>query len=872
MRRRRVVQAAAAVLAAGALAVPAVGIAEGAPLPSAPAVTPAVTAAVAAADAPAGTYENPVSAGVVDTFPDPSMIRGKDGRYYAYGTQNPVFDSAGEAGERIVPVLVSDDMAHWQYAGDVFPQGARPGWWPGDSRIWAPDIRYVDGSYHLTYGLSNGGIGLSTAPTPTGPWTDRGAVVAHGSDGGCPSGTIDQAMFTDDDGTRYLYWGSYDVLCVSAMTADATALTGPVTQIAAGRRAEGSFVVRHGDHYYLLYSDAGCCDGEFSGYTVKAGRSTSPLGPFVDPDGVDLMASSSKGGIVLAGNGNGFVGPGHNAVQTDLAGQDWMVYHAIDEKDPNFGLVPGAPGNLSKRPLMIDRLDWIDGWPVVNAGAGASAGPQQAPVTTWDVGSTFDDLTGWDATDASPATEADAGGYVALDGGTVRSRATVDGDVRVQGDVRLADAGSVSIGLDGSGTGADVTASLDAATGELVVQGSGGAARAPLPAGFSATWATLSVEVRGGEVTASLAEDAAGEPLATVTTSSAGAVDGAAVVASSTGAADVDNLGAAALSTPVTERVPDPRVGELLPAYSDDFDGSGRPETGDPAWRWVRGGASQATLTGGRLSWPTQGAELYRTDNSASVLLRDAPEGDFVVETKLDLPAQSANRQAGLLLYANDDSFVKLVHSVLPLSRINRSAQVTEFTKEAPRPTTVPATAVFSGPMFGPAPADTMWMRLKYHHDVENGEHEARMATSTDGSTWTWGGTWTWPDGQPVQIGLVSMNTAGATARFDYVHTYAVADPVPDPQVEVTAQARCVGSSAVLAVRALNTGDAPAGVAIATPFGSKPVAQVAPGRSAYQSFAVRKGTVPAGEATVTVTRQGGEPQPVVAAYDAVSCT
>lgn len=41
------------------------------------------------------TYRNPVTADVVDTFPDPAMIRGKDGYWYAYGTQNPVFQTKG---------------------------------------------------------------------------------------------------------------------------------------------------------------------------------------------------------------------------------------------------------------------------------------------------------------------------------------------------------------------------------------------------------------------------------------------------------------------------------------------------------------------------------------------------------------------------------------------------------------------------------------------------------------------------------------------------------------------------------------------------------------------------------------------------------
>ena len=331
------------------------------------------------------TYTNPVSAGVVDTFPDPAMIRGKDGAWYAYGTTNPIFNSTGETGEHILPILRSTDLVDWEYLGDVYPaDAALPAYWAAGTRPWAPDIRYVDGSYHLTYSLSNGGVALLTADTPTGPWTDRGLLIGSAAVAGCPTGNIDQAMFTDSDGTHYLYWGSYDVICVSELNDDATALTGDVTQVAQGRRMEGGFVVQRDGWYYLMYSDAGCCDGAFSGYTVKVGRSENPRGPFVDDHGIDLMALSSKGGFVLSPNGNGFTGTGHNAIQTDLAGQDWLVYHAIPTADPDFPPVDTRAGrlNLSKRPLMIDRLDWIDGWPVVRAGAGASSGEEVAPVTS----------------------------------------------------------------------------------------------------------------------------------------------------------------------------------------------------------------------------------------------------------------------------------------------------------------------------------------------------------------------------------------------------------------------------------------------------------------------------------------------------------
>lgn len=52
------------------------------------------------------------------------------------------------------------------------------------------------------------------------------------------------------------------------------------------------------------------------------------------------------------------MGPGHNAVVTDAAGNDWLVYHAIDPENPDQPAV-----DARKRPMLIDRIDWTDGWP-----------------------------------------------------------------------------------------------------------------------------------------------------------------------------------------------------------------------------------------------------------------------------------------------------------------------------------------------------------------------------------------------------------------------------------------------------------------------------------------------------------------------------
>lgn len=740
------------------------------------------------------TYANPVTEGVVDTFPDPVIIRGKDGLWYAYGTQNPVFQSKGEKGERIMPILRSADMVHWQYAGEVFTPANQPDW-HGGSRLWAPDVRYIDGRYHLYYSVPDRNtVGVATASTPTGPWTDKGPVMKSSS--GCPTGNIDQAQFTDKGGQSYMYWGSYDVLCAAKMNADSTRIEGDVTQVAQGRRMEGAYVVRRDGHYYLFYSDAGCCQGSYSGYKVKVGRATSPTGPFKDDEGVDLMAETSKGGTVVGANGNRWIGPGHNALQTDLAGADWLVYHGIHADDPDLDPTPEINRKqLSKRPMMIDRLDWIDGWPVVRAGAGASEGRQPAPVTSWYAGSTFNDgsLSGWHARGAGTdgwqlADDEDARQYVTHTGGGTDPAYLLAGKkapagLRAEADLKVTSAGGAAGLVFGyQNRGNHVTAWLDRRRNALVTEvmadgRSRGEQVTALPSGFRwDTWHNITAEVRGTRVTVEVSEDRLRDAVATQHrrlpdgTARPGEI-GTAARGAGTAA---DNVGGAKLHTPETTRVPETQPGAQLTDYSDEFNGATVPGTDpDSPWKWVRGPASGTTMTGRALSWPTQNTGLHLDTNTASVLTRDAPEGDYTVETKLHFTPGQANQKAGLALYENDDRYFTLTRSALPLARRDGVLlRNSEFAKEGERPTTTPPTPVFYGETFGGPTADTMWLRLSHHADRAHQENEVRASTSRDGEHWVDAGVWTLPAKRDLKIGLLSLNAAGAVAQFDYLRTY----------------------------------------------------------------------------------------------------
>jgi arabinan endo-1,5-alpha-L-arabinosidase len=337
------------------------------------------------------TYRNPVSRAFADTFADPAVIRAEDGWWYAYGTTDPLRE--GERTPHLIPTARSRDLVTWSHVGDVFDAANRPAWAAGDSAFWAPDIRRLGGRYVLYYVVTqtkvtgepnDNAIGVATSDSPTGPWRDSGGplVGPRRGDSGNPGDfkwTFDPAQFTDRDGTRYLYYGSYyGGIFVTELTADGLGVVGEPTMVAIDNRYEGAYVIRRGRWYYLLASEANCCAGPTTGYSVFAGRSTSPRGPFVDRDGISLLASRVGGTLVISPNGNTWVGTGHNAVVTDLAGQDWLVYHAIDRRDPYLD----EPFGINQRPMLLDRLDWIDGWPTVRAGRWASEGPQPAPVTT----------------------------------------------------------------------------------------------------------------------------------------------------------------------------------------------------------------------------------------------------------------------------------------------------------------------------------------------------------------------------------------------------------------------------------------------------------------------------------------------------------
>ncbi len=292
---------------------------------------------------------------------DPCIIKHGD-TYYVFCTT-----SRGDAGG-FVACRRSRDLVSWEKAGFVFaqvPEWAREAV-PGTRGIWAPDISFFNGLYHLYYSVSTFGsnhsvIGLATNKTldPAGPgfeWVDRGLVVQSRKHD--RFNAIDPNLFVDREGKHWLSWGSFWDGLKMARVDPATGKPlddGKFVSLASRPVARGEpsaieapFIISRGDYYYLFASFDFCCRGAKSTYFTVCGRSRDVAGPYVDVNGRPMIEGG--GSIVIQGDER-FKGTGHNAYLRD-GERDYLVYHAYDTEQK------GTPT------LRISPIHWTpDGWP-----------------------------------------------------------------------------------------------------------------------------------------------------------------------------------------------------------------------------------------------------------------------------------------------------------------------------------------------------------------------------------------------------------------------------------------------------------------------------------------------------------------------------
>jgi len=258
----------------------------------------------------------------------------------------------------------STNLTSWQNA--TAPLSPRPAWVgekvPGANNLWAPDISYFGGTYHLYYAASTFGsnsscIGHATrAALDSGNWADQGTVICSNMGSNDNWNAIDPNIIVDAAGTPWMSFGSF-WSGIKMIKLDSTGARADTTLLAianrpsAGGALEGPWIFERCGTYYLFVSWGACCDGAYD-YNVRVGRSTSVIGPYVDKAGT---AMTQGGGTLLVQGNSTVTAPGHNAILV-YGGKTYNVYHALN----------ASHGNAS---LRIAEIVWdADGWPV-------SAGP-----------------------------------------------------------------------------------------------------------------------------------------------------------------------------------------------------------------------------------------------------------------------------------------------------------------------------------------------------------------------------------------------------------------------------------------------------------------------------------------------------------------
>ncbi|MDR1011745.1 MAG: glycoside hydrolase family 43 protein [Opitutaceae bacterium] len=265
---------------------------------------------------------------------DPFILEDK-GVYYLYGTSSK---------DGIV-VWRSTDLVSWDG-----PCGATNGlalhkkdsW--GERHFWAPEVYKINDKYVMTYSVEMH-IALAESSSPLGPFVQAEKKPLLKEKG------IDSHIFIDADGTPYLYWVRFqggNVIHTARMSRDLKSVDmRTVRRCITARQdtwersdtqpranvAEGPFVIKRGQKYYLSYS---CNNYKSPDYAVGWAVADKPGGPWL----------RGKDNPMLLRH-DGYTGTGHHAFLQTSSGKLYIVYHAHDSEK-----------NISPRRTLIAECHW----------------------------------------------------------------------------------------------------------------------------------------------------------------------------------------------------------------------------------------------------------------------------------------------------------------------------------------------------------------------------------------------------------------------------------------------------------------------------------------------------------------------------------
>lgn len=308
------------------------------------------------ADLGNGNYRNPI---LYADYSDPDAIRvGED--YFMIASS---FCNAPG-----LPILHSKDLVNWKvvnYALDNIPEFRYRNPIHGCG-VWAPSIRYHEGTYYICFPMPDEGIYMTTTKDPFGKWS-KPVNIRPGA------GWIDPCPFWDDDGKAYLVAGvaksriGYkSVLHMVEMQPDGMGLIGEEVKIFDGNEndqvtIEGPKMYKRNGWYYV-FAPAG---GVKTGWQTVL-RSRNPFGPY-------------EYKVVMRQGDSPVNGPHQGAWVDTVTGEDWFL-HFQDVY---------AAGRI----IHLQPMHWENDWPII--GVNKDGNDYGEPVMEYkkpDIGKTAEEL------------------------------------------------------------------------------------------------------------------------------------------------------------------------------------------------------------------------------------------------------------------------------------------------------------------------------------------------------------------------------------------------------------------------------------------------------------------------------------------------
>ena len=202
---------------------------------------------------------------------DPGVME-YNGRLYVYSTNDGYLQNYRPAKNEYskitsLNIMSSSDLVNWYDHGTIEVAGSNGvAKWAFNS--WAPTAAhkniYGKEKFFLYFANSGGGIGVLTADSPTGPWTDPlGRALITKSTPNCNvEWLFDPAVLVDNDGNGYLYFGggvpagrdaNPNTIRVVKLGYDMISLAGTAVNIDAPWVFEDSGINKLGNTYFYSY-------------------------------------------------------------------------------------------------------------------------------------------------------------------------------------------------------------------------------------------------------------------------------------------------------------------------------------------------------------------------------------------------------------------------------------------------------------------------------------------------------------------------------------------------------------------------------------------------------------------------------------------